>query len=387
MKKTKIVVAATAVLAVLAGLSGLFGSGLDFITALNVSETLVMTVLHIGICILFIMGLKTFTAAFRRAYLFICAGVILLAVAVLQYTVLGSANALDSFWVTSGAIELAFVFSILCLLVGMALFARLMGVKHLARFIWLTVGVAIIASAAATFVPSPRTDIDPQMLFVTSALYTFQAVFLIAFLPLAYRIRKNAGPLYASMFAWMFTSFVVYAVQLVVTVYGLFYFSHDHWYVVYGVTMAFFFVAALCLLKAAIELNRIRFAEPPPRFTQFSFYGKPLGQKDTQTNSAIQAIVYLAGLTSDQTAIDSLLDDLRLVTSQLSPQPGPQPINDEQQTTLAEVYLKLEDYLASQEKIGKFTREQLRNDSLRRFQSPGETTFWSILEGAPRASS
>jgi len=177
------------------------------------------------------------------------------------------------------------------------------------------------------------------------------------------------------MFAWLFSSFVIYALQMIVTVYGLFYFSHDHWYVVYGATMMFFFMAALCLLKAAVALNRIRYAEPPPRFTRFSFYGKPIIQEEGRSNSAVNAIVYLAGLASNKTAIDPILDELRSITSQLASGTEARQLTQTEQDRLAKVYLQIEDYLVAQEKIGNFSRSELRERAMQKFQNPAEAIF------------
>lgn len=380
MKKVKIIAWCTIGLSLLLGFGTLFGSGLEFIAALNSAETIALVVLHAGICTLFFMGGRAFTTDFRRAFGFVAGGIVLLALAVLQYTVLGSANALDSFWVTSGAIEVAFILSILALLIGQGGFARLMGVPHLSRYIWLSIGAALIAAAVATQLPSPRTDIESGTLFVTSALYTFQAVMLIAFLPLAYRIRRKAGALYVPLFAWLFAAWAVYALQLVVTVYGLFFFADNSWYVTYGATMVFFFSAGLCLLKAAVELNRIRFSEPPVRFTQLSFFGKPKQRTEDQGSSAVEAVTYLAGLSSNIEAIDSILDGLRDIT--VITTPG-QILTEQQQQKLSAVYLRLEETLATQEKIGRFNRTSVRELVIRRFQDPKDAVFWGSLSENP----
>lgn len=376
MKKVNTIALVTIALSLLLGVGLLFTPELDFIAALNVAETVALTILHAGICVLFFMGGRAFKREFKKAFAYVSAGIVLLALAVLQYTILGSANALDSFWVTSGAIELAFIASIVSLLIGQAGFAQVMGVAHLRRYIVITVLVAIAAGGLAALLPSPRTDIDPHTLAVTAALYTVQAVMLIAFLPLAYRIRAKAGALYVPMFAWLLTSWAVYALQMVVTVYGLFFFEHDHWYVVYGATMVFFFTAGLALLKAGVELNRIRFREPLPPFTQLSFYGTPKKHPKDQAASAVEAIAYAAGLSSNRDAIAPILDGLRVITSTVAPN---QPLTPDQQTKLAGIYLQVEDALVNKERIAQFTQTSLRQRLLQKFQDPQDSVFWNSL--------
>lgn len=354
----------------------LFGSGLEFVAALNTAETVALLILHIGVSVMFFMGSGVFRLSFKKAFVFVSVGILLLALAVLQYTILGSANALESFWVTSGAIEIAFILSIGALLVGQAKFARIMGVPNLARYIWTTVIVAVIIGAIATQVPSARTDISAETLSVSAALYAFQAVLLVAFVPLAYRIRREAGALYAPLFAWLFTAWLVYALQLCTTVYGLFYFPHDHWYVVYGATMIFFFVAGLCLFKAAIELNRIRFTEPPAVLTKLSFYGKPLHSAEEHAFGPYQAITYVAGLSSSIQQIDPILDGLREITAIANSQ----NLTVDQQHKLVNVYLQLETYLTTKERIGQFTQKDLRERVIQKFQDRDAPFFWEALQ-------
>lgn len=68
-------------------------------------------------------------------------------------------------------------------------------------------------------------------------------------------------------------------------------------------------------------------------------------------------VTHAAGLVSNSSAIDTLLDDVRAITVKL--QPGENP-SDKDSQILIEVYLKIEHYLITKEPIRTFTLKELR---------------------------
>ncbi len=377
MKKVYAVALATIALSLIAGLVSLYGLKLPFVTRLNTGETLLMLLFHLGICALFLMGIRSFKTEFKHAYLYICAGVLLLALAVFQYTVLGSVNALGSFWVTSGMVELPFVLSIVFMVIGFNKFAQLMGVTGLRRYLGITLGVMVVLCALSTLIPSTRPDIDHYTLFVTSILYVSQTVLLISIVPLAYRIRQKAGVLYIPLFAWMFAGFITYSVQMIVQTVALYLMPDTHWYVVYGGTTVFFVIAGACFMKAALELNRISYSEPLNENTRVSFFGRPLTAGDAVgKRSSVDAIVYLAQLASNRTAADPILDGLRTVTSNIMDN---QELTVSQQAQLVTVYQRMEAYLLTEERIATYTADSLRKRVIQKYRNNSDSYFWEAL--------
>jgi len=86
------------------------------------------------------------------------------------------------------------------------------------------------------------------------------------------------------------------------------------------------------------------------------FFGKP--QKPTTTlHSLLDVVNYTASLASNPKAIDTILDTVRLITSELQ---RDEPLSAHQQEELIKVYLNLERYLTSKEPLRAFRADELR---------------------------
>lgn len=93
--------------------------------------------------------------------------------------------------------------------------------------------------------------------------------------------------------------------------------------------------------------------------------------------SAIDAVTYLASLASNPREIDTILDDLRQVTAQMT---ANRPLSDQEQAKLAVVYSKLIDYLVQKESLRKFTREGLSAKVHAHFkQDAASAVFWQKI--------
>jgi hypothetical protein len=92
-------------------------------------------------------------------------------------------------------------------------------------------------------------------------------------------------------------------------------------------------------------------------------------------------LVYTAGLASNTHAVDPILDDFRMVTS--SHAIGA-PFDATEQQRLANAYLKLEDYLARQERVRPVSNDELRGKVQGRFGGvlAQNSIFAQIIGGA-----
>lgn len=77
----------------------------------------------------------------------------------------------------------------------------------------------------------------------------------------------------------------------------------------------------------------------------------------TQPQTTLDAITYAAGLVSNPDSIDKMLDEVRFITADLAPGQQPSP---EENATLLRVYLQIEHFLATQEPLRTFTKQELR---------------------------
>lgn len=330
---------------------------------ISAAQSALFSFLFGGIAYLFVVGSKAFRREFARAYALIAMATMMLLAAVFQFTILNLTNAWNSWWVTSGLVHLPFLISVTLMFSGILLFAKLLNVGHLKRFVTIVLSITAILVVLALYLLLTRTSqvsLSAVSYYVSNII---QAVLLLAIVPLAFRVKKAAGTLYEPMFNWLFITSLVFAVQLVVGLVAVFVLPPGHWYLVYGTAITFF-IAGICLLKVSFELNKIPFAEPVMNIQQDS-------------HSSIDAIVYLAAQVSNPSSIDSILDGLRTVTSSL--EPG-ETLNSNEQRQLARVYNQLEDFLVNQEKIGRFDKNDLRKTVLVRFGQNGDRDFWSAIK-------
>lgn len=80
-------------------------------------------------------------------------------------------------------------------------------------------------------------------------------------------------------------------------------------------------------------------------------------QKPVVIQTPLELVTYSAELASNQEAIGSILDAIRLITVNLGPGQQPSP---EQNRQLLDIYLQLEQYLTTKEPLRTFTPEGLR---------------------------
>lgn len=109
-----------------------------------------------------------------------------------------------------------------------------------------------------------------------------------------------------------------------------------------------------------------------------SFFGS--GQKGSSgAVRAMDAVTYVASLASDPRQIDSLLDPMRKITSELKPGETLSPADQRQ---LAAVYKDLENHLLHNESLRVFDKQELQDRINRRFPDhlADEAEFWNSIQ-------
>jgi hypothetical protein len=77
-----------------------------------------------------------------------------------------------------------------------------------------------------------------------------------------------------------------------------------------------------------------------------------------EIKTILDLVTYTAGLASNPTDIDPLLDDVRKITALHSLD---EELSSNDERTLVNVYLSLEDYLATRDPIRTYTKSELRS--------------------------
>ncbi len=97
-----------------------------------------------------------------------------------------------------------------------------------------------------------------------------------------------------------------------------------------------------------------------------NFFGNTSQTSLSDAKTVLDMVTNTAGLASNPQDIDPILDDVRSVTSNLSPGEPPSAADNQR---LIGVYLRLEEYLITSEPLRPFTKGELRkrlSDGLRK---------------------
>ena len=89
-----------------------------------------------------------------------------------------------------------------------------------------------------------------------------------------------------------------------------------------------------------------------------SFFGSSQQISLTDAKTVLDLVTSTAALASNPAQIDPILDNLRAITSQVTPG---QAVSDSNEPKIISIYLQLEKYLTAQEPIRSFTKEELRS--------------------------
>lgn len=332
---------------------------LCFITSITI-------IAHFGGAFLFVLGLRGFSTQFKAAYIGLVIGFATLAIGLIQLPVFAIFHLNNTSWASIVAVP--FVISLLSLYIGARGFARLFGVRSWLSRAWIAIpALFVIAGLTMLIPPAPHdpaisSDMAVQLgkisLVIPAGFATWTAI-------LAFQARKRAGSLYIPATAWLAIylgldslNSIVGVVVRMVQPDQVELFNNGYLYIVYA-------VSGLVLLKAGLEFNKIRFGRDVVLLpTEQTFFGRPKNVETGEKGGLADILTYMAGLASDQEAIDPILDELRLVTVNLE---AGRSLDADQQERLAEVQLRLENYLAEQEPIRPVDRQKLRESIRNQF--------------------
>jgi hypothetical protein len=326
------------------------------------------SVMYAGCSILFLMGLKNFTAKLKLAYGVFCAALILFALAELQVpigTLMGKAT---NIWLTGGGVLIPVLLAVGGMYAGIKLFANLYKIKGPCSKPWLIAIVTIIAAVPGYLLPVGSASDAAQAAKGSNALLAMFVVLFSASAVLLWQVKKKTTETYAKAMLWFFLAMLSFVAVALTTMGAIIIFGTDHTIMKNGgsiLTESFF---ALFLLKAAYEFNVL---------AATTTAGNTQAAKPASTHvRVIDIIMATAQKASDATAIDPLLDNVRIVTSRRGGQN--RALSPEDQSLLEHTYQELEKYLTKEDPVRRYSKEELRQLIRKELHISGPAFFDSL---------
>jgi len=320
--------------------------------------TTFIIVAYLTAAALFIRGLDGFTQELKHAYGLFVTGFCLIGIGYMQLTILPLIHQYDSWWVKYGFIGIPFFAGMACLYMGIRGYAKLFQVRSIFVSIWATAGITLAAGIASIFAPTatPNIPIDTITLHTAQLGQTVPLVVTAAAAVLCYQSRRRAGSAYIPALAWLYIFLLLDAIGCAAGIVIRLMQPGNNIILDSGLAYSLYVVSSIALIKSAIEFNKIRYGRdnslPPDEQT---FFGKPFDNA-VSTDTVAGVITYLAGFASDATAIDPILDTMRIMTS--TRDPG--PFTEQEQRQLAKTYLQLEYYLSETDPVRRYSRDELQ---------------------------
>ena len=345
-------------------------------------------ILYGGSIVLLLMALGSFKAHIRVAYITLCVGQALVAIGALQYIAISYFNLYTTPYMMYGWSEAPFLIGLFLLYFGPWLIARRVGVKNIWTSLPLVVGTILgVALLSLLIHHSPDPDIEKS----TDLLIAFniwEMSFGVVGVMVLLSLKRALSVLYTPAFAWLILlyGFIVFGDLQLITV--LLIAGNDNWFINYNVTMLTYMLGAFSGLKSGIAFKQNTYSDDLPigimDKVHRSFFGTQKAAIEGQQISCGEVIVSLAALVSNPRMVDDKLDRLRGITAM---SPDGKNLPDADQVTLGELYLWLENYLATQETARKFSAEKLRFMVASKYRHQVDApVFWQTIESKPPAA-
>jgi len=318
---------------------------------------IIMACTHLGGALLFMTNLDVYKAKLRRAYIVLSIGTIVIGMGTLQISILTILNAWETPYGQSGATMLPFLLSGLILYLGVRSFARLVEVKHVLTKAWIVMPTALVLAFLSTLLPHANDPRIPEITYdVLVGISSWSGSFLLLSAIIVMKVRQQAGAHYDSAMKWLtrtlfFSSFVLF--------FQAFYTSINSEYdpTLNNLSNLVTVMSGIMWIRAGYAFALTKYYNEDIPLMAFIF-----GQNETSSRSrpktVIDMVTYAAGLVSNSNDIDPMLDSVRSITSRLKPGETP---TVEDRRSLVNTYLKIENYLITEEAIRKFSRKELRS--------------------------
>ncbi len=313
----------------------------------DLAATIFLAVLSIGAGVLYLMGLRGFTLAFKKTYYLLCFAFVLQALGSLVYPL--------SIYITSWANpssdiigEIPAVIGAVCIYIGMLQFARLLDVRTNAARPVVVGAILIVLEIIFWFMPHRHIYGGDLSLQLDYALVVVEFVFTVLVISITWRIREVANASYRRSLGWLLAGFATGTLAMVFFR-SFVYITYPSW-ATQALAVIPYALGAFLLLGSGYSFNALS--------------RRPVKQVYTD-NATFDSLVYLASLASDPRKVDPILDGLRTVSAgHNSANPSFSPVERQK---LRVVYQGLLAYLTTKEPLRSFNSNELQTRLKERF--------------------
>lgn len=317
--------------------------------------TTIMACLYTSAAILFTINLDVYKAKLRHAYIAIAVGTLINGAGSLQVSIIAGLSAWHSPYVLAGGMVAPFLLGSLVHYLAIRYFARLVGTKHFLARSWIALPLALAIAFLTSLLPHVSTTFSEIGYDIGVGVIAWSAWLALVNGILILSVRHNAGDLYKRAMAWLAGALFASALVLVSQgAYTLITTDLDHILVI--VTNTLTVISGLMWLRASYAFAITKYYQDDMPLLRLLF-GQSQLQGADRPKTVVDMVTHAAGLVSNSSAIDPLLDDVRAITVKLHPGENP---SDKDSQILIEVYLKIEHYLITKEPIRTFTLKELR---------------------------
>ncbi len=293
----------------------------------------------------FLTSLDTFRPQFRMAYYFLCTGIVLAALAQLQFPLLILTHTTESWWVTTGVVIIPFALTTIFLYLGTYKMARILSIQSWAARPLVVVALALLVVAVSFILPHPRelaASPGAELSFdIFAGLLAFNTVVGVASFILVKKVRAQLGNTYDTAMKWLVLFYIGVIVSGAAEWLHTFMFPAITWYSTYGLHLLPLLITTFVMMIAGIHFRAIA----RTRFTSDATF--------------IDIVTTAAELSSDPKRTDSYLKTIKAITTVLSAKEEPSPT---QKRLLVSIYQEIEQYLTSnRDPVRRFTQDQLRS--------------------------
>jgi len=334
----------------------------QYYSPIATSVVLVDVLLALGSAVLFLMALRNFKPDLKPAYRLLAFSTIAVGVGLLVFPYIEYYGLWENLWFNISS-YLQYLIGAPLMYFGIRMFYKKVGLSGWASSLIVALVATVALSLIHPFLPYddawPLTLVQYN-LFKIVTIIPFALYTIAAFMTL--RLRRRTGNEYKGAFSWLSVGLFFYSINTL----GIILIEVIGYENVYYADRIYTIPAILgdaCLLLAGYC---------------FAAIGLPKTSKISgESVSSMDVIIHAAGMASDQTKIDSYLDDMRLISAKLGPEQTPSP---EDQKKLRDVYLKVEDFLVRSDPLRSFKKDTLRTDISKHFNlETSNSTFWQQL--------
>jgi hypothetical protein len=325
------------------------------VARLRTASALGVTVTTLGGSFMLLGGVSSFKKQMRAAYMLLAGGIMLFGIALLQLPVVGFYDLWNTWYANSGVLVLPFLCATALIYAGVRRFARLLGVDTILTSFTLvtclTIVIAIVSFIGGHYLSryrlTPGTDTFIAVVGWSSSFCTC-AVLLLR------RTIMRIGPLYQPVMRSLLIALAALALSGWHEYFIDYFLGNPDWYISHGLSFIPFIISGVLMVWAGYRLC--------------VFYTGGDAADNDSTATAVSttvndaeytnAITYAASLASHPLDIDFILDDLRLVTSNLE---RDQALSPDDKRRLINVYLKVELFLIYHDPLRNFNRDEIRS--------------------------